>query len=162
MRCPSRSRPPSARRSGSRPVLLRTASWSGLAVLNLLSEVAEGEPLLCIVDDAHWLDEASAQVLAFVARRLAAERLALLLCVRDPTDDGDLRPLRRAARARLTGLGESDARTLLAAAVRAPLDDEVRDRIIVRGARQPPRAARAAPQRAADADWRAASSCPTH
>jgi DNA-binding CsgD family transcriptional regulator len=102
----------------------------GLAVLNLLSEVAEEKPLLCIVDDAHWLDEASAQVLAFVARRVSAERLALLLCVRDPTDDGDFRPLVGLPELRLSGLTESDARALLAAAVRTPLDDEVRDRII--------------------------------
>ncbi|HEX5917166.1 MAG TPA: AAA family ATPase [Nocardioides sp.] len=102
----------------------------GLAVLNLLSEVAEEGPLLCIVDDAHWLDEASAQVLTFVARRLAAEQLAMLLCVRDPTDDGDLRSVVGLPDLRLTGLGESDARALLAAAVRTPLDDEVRDRIV--------------------------------
>lgn len=102
----------------------------GLAVLNLLSEVAEQRPLLCIVDDAHWLDEVSAQVLAFVARRLAAEQLALLLCVRDPTDDGDLRSLAGLPELRLAGLTESDSRALLAAAVRTPLDDEVRDRIV--------------------------------
>ncbi|GAB3839189.1 AAA family ATPase [Kribbella italica] len=102
----------------------------GLAVLNLLSEVAEAEPLLCIVDDAHWLDEASAQVLAFVARRVAAEQLALLLCVRDPTDDGDLRSFVGLPELHLTALTESDARALLAAAVPTPLDDEVRDRVV--------------------------------
>jgi DNA-binding CsgD family transcriptional regulator/tetratricopeptide (TPR) repeat protein len=102
----------------------------GLAVLNLLSEVAEEGPLLCIVDDAHWLDEASAQVLAFVARRLAAEQLALLLCVRDPADDGDFRSLVGLPDLRLDGLAESDARALLAAAVPIPLDDDVRDRIV--------------------------------
>jgi DNA-binding CsgD family transcriptional regulator/tetratricopeptide (TPR) repeat protein len=102
----------------------------GLAVLNLLSEAAEEQPLLCIVDDAHWLDEASAQVVAFVARRVSAERLALLLCARDPTDDGDLRSYAGLPELHLDGLGDSDARALLAAAVPTPLDDEVRDRIV--------------------------------
>ncbi|HSU01540.1 MAG TPA: AAA family ATPase [Nocardioides sp.] len=102
----------------------------GLAVLNLLAEVAEEQPLLCIVDDAQWLDEASAQVLAFVARRVAAEQLAILLCARDPTDDGDLSSLVGLPDLRLAGLTESDARVLLAAAVRTPMDDEVRDRVV--------------------------------
>jgi DNA-binding CsgD family transcriptional regulator len=102
----------------------------GLAVLNLLAEAAEEMPLLCIVDDAHWLDEASAQVLAFVARRLAAEDVAMLLSLRDPTDDGDLRSFSGLPELRLHGLTERDARALLAAAVPTPLDDEVRDRIV--------------------------------
>jgi DNA-binding CsgD family transcriptional regulator len=102
----------------------------GLAVLNLLSEFAEKQPLLCIVDDAQWLDEASAQVLAFVARRVGAERLALLFSLRDPTDDGDLRSFAGLPELRLHGLAESDARALLAAAVPTLLDDGVGDRII--------------------------------
>lgn len=102
----------------------------GLAVLNLLSELAEKQPLLCIVDDAQWLDEASAQILAFVARRLDAERLALLFSVRDPSDDGDLRSFAGLPELRLGGLAESDARALLAAAVPTPLDDGVGDRIV--------------------------------
>jgi predicted ATPase len=57
----------------------------GLATLNLLAEVAEEGPLLCLVDDAQWLDEASAQLLAFVARRVAAERLVLVFALRDAT-----------------------------------------------------------------------------
>ena len=102
----------------------------GLAVLNLLSELAEKQPLICIVDDAQWLDEASAQVLAFVARRVDAEPLALLFALRDPTDDGDLRSFAGLPELRLRGLAEGDARALLAAAIPTPLDDGVGDRII--------------------------------
>ena len=101
----------------------------GLAALNLLDEVAEEAPLLCLVDDAQWLDQASAQVLAFVARRVAAEQLALVFAVRDH-DSGDTDSLTGLPELRLEGLGEADARTLLAAAVRAPLADDVRDRIV--------------------------------
>ncbi|MFD6771036.1 ATP-binding protein, partial [Micromonospora chalcea] len=70
----------------------------GLATLNLLAEVAEDGPLLCLVDDAQWLDEASGQVLAFVARRVGAKRLALLFGVRD-SDDGDRLPFAGVTRA---------------------------------------------------------------
>jgi DNA-binding CsgD family transcriptional regulator len=101
----------------------------GLATLNLLAEAAEEGPLLCLVDDAQWLDEASAQVLAFVARRVAAERVALVFALRDPTE-GDVRSLAGLTDLLLHGLADTDARDLLAARVHAPLDDEVRDRII--------------------------------
>ncbi len=101
----------------------------GLAVLNLVAEVAEHGPLLCLVDDAQWLDETSAQVLTFVARRVTAERLVLMFALRDPTEAG-LRPLAGLPELRLDGLGETDARTLLARAIRTPLDVKVRDRIV--------------------------------
>lgn len=101
----------------------------GLAALNLLAEVAEEAPLLCLVDDAQWLDQASAQVLAFVARRVAAERVGLVFALRDPVDD-DVHPFAGLPELRLDGLGDADAQALLAAAVHTPLDDEVRDRIV--------------------------------
>src|SRR3954452_19927096 len=59
----------------------------GLAILSLLSDVAEERPLLCLVDDAQWLDRASVQSLAFVARRLKAEPIALVFAVREPSDN---------------------------------------------------------------------------
>ncbi|PYF98969.1 regulatory protein, luxR family [Georgenia satyanarayanai] len=101
----------------------------GLAALHLLAEAAEEAPLLCLIDDAQWLDQASAQVLAFVARRVAAERMALVLALRDPTD-GDVRPFAGLPELHLDGLSAGDARALLAAEVRAPLDVLVRDRIV--------------------------------
>lgn len=101
----------------------------GLATLHLLAEVAEESPLLCLVEDAQWLDKASAQILAFVARRLEAERIVLVFALRDPTDR-DVRPFDGLPDLRLDGLGQTDARVLLAAAVGTPRDDKVRDRII--------------------------------
>lgn len=100
-----------------------------LAALNLLAEVAEEAPLLCLVDDAQWMDQVSAQVLAFVARRIAAERVALLFGLRDPTDR-DVGTFVGLPDLRLDGLGETDARALLATAVSAPLDEDVRYRIV--------------------------------
>jgi DNA-binding CsgD family transcriptional regulator len=101
----------------------------GLAILNLLAEVAEETPLLCLVDDAQWLDQASAQVLAFVARRVAAERIALVFALRD-ADDGAVDTFAGLLELRLEGLGDTDAEALLATAVRTRLDDEVRERIV--------------------------------
>ncbi len=99
----------------------------GLAVLGLLSEVAEHQPLACLVDDAQWLDRASVQSLAFVARRLMAEPVALVFAVREPSDDRELTGLPERT---LQGLGERDARLVLASAVSGRLDEQVRDRIV--------------------------------
>ncbi|HEY2651791.1 MAG TPA: AAA family ATPase, partial [Solirubrobacteraceae bacterium] len=97
----------------------------GLAVLSLLSEVAQERPLLCVVDDAQWLDSASAQTLAFVARRLLAERVALVFGTREPS--GELHGLPQLL---VQGLGDGDARALLASALGVPLDERVRERIV--------------------------------
>jgi DNA-binding CsgD family transcriptional regulator len=100
----------------------------GLAVLSLLSDVAESQPLICLVDDAQWLDRVSAQVLAFVARRLLAERVAMVFAVREESgDDLELATLPDLA---LGGLSDRDARALLDAAVPGRLDERVRDRIV--------------------------------
>src|SRR5271169_1566269 len=79
----------------------------GLAVLGLLSEVAAEQPLLCLIDDAQWLDQTSAQALAFVARRLDTESVALLFGTRDPAGEGGLAGLPGLA---LAGLPDADAR----------------------------------------------------
>jgi DNA-binding CsgD family transcriptional regulator len=97
----------------------------GLAVLGLLSEAAEQQPLLCIVDDAQWLDGASARALAFVAQRLLAERIALVFAIRDP--DGDLA---RLPQLRVEPLGHRDARALLESVLAARLDEPVLERIV--------------------------------
>jgi DNA-binding CsgD family transcriptional regulator/tetratricopeptide (TPR) repeat protein len=98
----------------------------GLAVLSLLSEVAEERPLVCLVDDAQWLDRASAQALAFVARRLLAESVALVFAARA----GEERELTGLPELIVEGLAEGDARALLGAALPGPLDDRVRERIV--------------------------------
>ncbi|WJL96635.1 AAA family ATPase [Microbacterium sp. ET2] len=105
----------------------------GLAVLSLLADAAEEQPLLCLIDDAQWLDEASSQVMAFVARRLAAERIALLFAQRDPVGgdaQSDPATLAGLPELHLVGIGEEDSRTLLASALGAALDERVRERII--------------------------------
>ena len=101
----------------------------GLAVLHLLAEAAEEHPLLCVVDDVQWMDQASTQVLAFVARRLGAERIALVLTARD-LPAGDVDPVAGLPDLRLDGLDPADAQKLLGAAVLAPLDTGVRDRVL--------------------------------
>jgi DNA-binding CsgD family transcriptional regulator len=99
----------------------------GLAVLGLLSDAAEERPLLCLVDDVQWLDEASRQVLSFIARRLEAERIAMLFAVRQPSTQSELEGL---PELRVRGLADHDARELLALVVPGGLDEQVRDQII--------------------------------
>jgi hypothetical protein len=99
----------------------------GLAVLTLLSDAAETQPLICLVDDAQWLDRSSAQVLSFVARRLEAESVLLLFAERD---EDALEELVGLPELRLQGLSDADARELLASANIGPLDERVCERII--------------------------------
>jgi DNA-binding CsgD family transcriptional regulator len=98
-----------------------------LAALSLLAEVAEKRPLLCLVDDAQWLDGATAQVLGFVARRLLAESAAIVFAVREPSDERELAGLPELL---LGGLHDDDARALLAAVISGRLDERVRDRLV--------------------------------
>ena len=97
----------------------------GMAVLSLLADVAEERRLVCVVDDAQWLDQASAQVLGFVARRLEAEAVALIFAVREPSED-----FRGLPELVVEGLGDADARELLSLVLRGPLDEGVRERIV--------------------------------
>jgi len=104
----------------------------GLAVLTLLAEEAEDRPLLCVVDDAQWLDRASAQVLAFAARRLLAEPVGLIFAAREPGEQfGGLAELE------VRGLPDQDARTLLRSVVRFRLDEQVWDRMLAETAGNP-------------------------
>jgi DNA-binding CsgD family transcriptional regulator len=97
----------------------------GLAVLGLLSDVAEQQPVLCLVDDAQWLDGASGGALAFVARRLLAERIALAFAMRELGSG-----LARFPQLRVDRLGRRDARALLESVLAARLDESVLERIV--------------------------------
>jgi DNA-binding CsgD family transcriptional regulator len=99
----------------------------GLAVLSLLADAAEEQPLIAIVDDAQWLDAASEQALTFVARRLGAESVGLVLAVRRSADET---PFDGLAELVVHGLDDADAQALLEAVVAGPLDERVRDRIV--------------------------------
>ncbi len=98
-----------------------------LATLSLVAATAQDRPLLCLVDDLQWLDDASVQVLGFVGRRLLAEPVAILFAVREP---GERRELDDLPELRLDGLDEGDARALLDSALAGPLDARVREQII--------------------------------
>ena len=99
----------------------------GLATLGVLCDMAEERPLVCLIDDVQWLDRASMQVLAFVARRLAAEKIALVFAVRTPSAAQELEGLPELV---VEGLSDHDSRLLLAWAAPGHLDEQVRDRIL--------------------------------
>src|SRR3954449_3241979 len=99
----------------------------GLAVLSLLSDVAEDQPLVCAVDEAQWQDRASAQALAFVARRLLAESVGLVFAVREPSETRDFAGLPELV---VAGLDDGEAAALLHSAIPGRLDERVGDRIV--------------------------------
>ncbi|MET0768312.1 MAG: AAA family ATPase, partial [Solirubrobacteraceae bacterium] len=99
----------------------------GLAVLGLLADLAEDRPLLCIVDDAQWLDRISAQTLTFVARRLLAERVGLVFALREPVAEPEFAGLPELV---LGGIEGPDADALLEATLPGPLDERVRRRVL--------------------------------
>ena len=99
----------------------------GLAVLSLLAEAAEEQPLLCIVDDAQWIDGVTAQTLAFVARRLEAEPMAVVFGVREPSDVHELDGF---GDLQVRGLGDAEARALLDSVAPGPMDHRVRVRLV--------------------------------
>ncbi|WP_406757451.1 AAA family ATPase [Mycobacterium sp. SMC-15] len=97
----------------------------GLAVLGLLAGIAARQPVLCLIDDAQWLDRVSAQTLGFVARRLRAEPIALVCALREPVDG-----LTGLPKLMLRGLADSDARAVLESALPGRIDPQVADRIV--------------------------------
>ncbi len=109
------------RSAGPRPDRLMV----GLAVLSLMSEAAAERPLLCVVDDLHWLDKETAQTLSLVARRLRADAVGLLFGTREIGDEFEGLPY-----IEVVGLRNGDARALLGSVVKFMLDDRVRDRIV--------------------------------
>src|SRR6185437_4715280 len=99
----------------------------GLATLTLLSRAAEEQPLLCIVDDAHWLDPESAQVLGFVARRLYADRVGLIAGVGEPAVQQVFEQLPAIT---VDGLPDAEARELLSSVTGGVLNTQAVDRIL--------------------------------
>jgi DNA-binding CsgD family transcriptional regulator len=97
----------------------------GLAVLNLLSDAADDQPVICLVDDEQWLDRASAQALAFAARRLGTESVGLVFAARGTGEE-----LAGLPELVVEGLDDDDARALLDSALTGPIDARVRDQIV--------------------------------
>jgi DNA-binding CsgD family transcriptional regulator len=104
----------------------------GLATLSLFAEVAEERPLLCVVDDAHWLDQTSVDVLAFVGRRLLAESIGVVVSVRDPI--GGFEGVREL---KVGPLGPDDSRALLRRAIHWQLDDRVMTQVLAEAGGNP-------------------------
>ncbi|MDT5045303.1 MAG: hypothetical protein QOJ56_4514 [Mycobacterium sp.] len=98
----------------------------GLAVLSLMAASTSDQPLLCIVDDAQWLDQVSVQTLSFVARRLLAEPVVLIFAARD----GGAEALAGLPELAITGLSDGEARELLSSVIPGRIDERVRDRIV--------------------------------
>ena len=126
----------------------------GLAVLSLLSGAAGDRPLICLIDDEQWLDQASAQALGFVARRLAADPVGLVFAAREP--GAELAGLPELI---VDGLQEEDARALLDSALAGPLDARVRD-LIVAETRGNPLALLELPRGLTPAQLAGGSGCP--
>jgi hypothetical protein len=97
----------------------------GLAALTLISETAEKQPVLCVIDDAQWLDRETTHALAFIARRLGADSVALVFATREPVED-----LAGIPELHLEGLGAADARTLLESVVIGRVDESVLGRFL--------------------------------
>ena len=106
----------------------------GLGVLGLLAEAATARPVLCLVDDAQWIDQASLRALGFAARRLQRESVAMIFGARAGFEVPELAGLTELT---LGGLTEADARALLTAAVPGRLDEQVQDRIVAEAAGNP-------------------------
>jgi DNA-binding CsgD family transcriptional regulator len=99
----------------------------GLGALYLFAEASERQPLVCVIDDAQWLDQISLQTIVFLARRLMAERIAVVIAVREPSAVPELAQLPELT---VDGLGDAESRALLATVVPGRLDSRVRDRIV--------------------------------
>jgi DNA-binding CsgD family transcriptional regulator len=112
---------------GTSPGLPPDRFLVGLAVLQLMAAFADAHPLLCVVDDAQWLDRVSVQTIAFVARRLLAEPILFVVAARDSVADGDWAGL---PELRLRGLDDADAAVLFDSVVTGPTDPRLRDRIV--------------------------------
>lgn len=99
----------------------------GLAMLGLLSDAGQEQPLICVIDDAHWLDKASAEAFAFAARRLESERVTIVFAMRETNERPELATLPQLP---VRGLTDEDARRLLASEIHGPIDKRLEDRIV--------------------------------